>query len=504
MAFYTVTDTDLISIANTIREKTGGAAKIVYPSGFVDSLDNISDVVIEGSEYDQLIGLQSSLVPFVNSEVKKIGSYIFRSWSWTAVSIDACEEIGDYAFATCKSISEIYAPNVKSIGMQAFGQCSSLSAVDLPSCEYIGSSAFYNCMSIRSLSLPVCKSIAFYAFYRASIPVLDLPECEYIGPGAFSSCYVLQSASLPKCSCIEMYAFQNCTNLKSVYMVNCEYIGDRAFSGTSISGEISLSKCSGVGTGAFYNTRITSVSLPVCTHIGLYAFYSCSLLANAYLPQCSTIGRSAFMNTRLTSIDLPECTTMQDEAFKGCSYLAHVNIGSKCRSIPSSAFQNCNLSSIYLSSISYLGGCAFCQNYDLSIISIHLNYCSIGKYAFSGVGNGLTDGVDIAYFDVTDAHVYSHAFRNAKINKLIFSAHEGGVMGLGFWPSAFYGAVISSLYMYGYYVTMLYEGSFDKVFNGGASIGAIYVPEYIYSAYVDPECPWYVYSSRIFSVPFDD
>ena len=42
MAIYRTTDTELTSIANAIRAKTGGSSSLVYPTGFVSAINSIS------------------------------------------------------------------------------------------------------------------------------------------------------------------------------------------------------------------------------------------------------------------------------------------------------------------------------------------------------------------------------------------------------------------------------------------------------------------------------
>ena len=54
--------------------------------------------------------------------------------------------------------------NVSGIGNNAFGSCISLSQVSLPMCSYIDSYAFRSCGSLKQVSLPKCSYIGNYAF----------------------------------------------------------------------------------------------------------------------------------------------------------------------------------------------------------------------------------------------------------------------------------------------------------------------------------------------------
>lgn len=129
--------------------------------------------------------------------------------------------------------------NVSGIGNSAFGSCISLSQVSLPMCSYIGSYAFEYCYSLSQISLPKCSYIGEAAFNECkSLSQISIPMCSYIGSYAFRSCGSLKQVSLPKCSYIGNYAFLFC------YELNTITIG--------YSGVCSL------GSSVFYRTQITS------------------------------------------------------------------------------------------------------------------------------------------------------------------------------------------------------------------------------------------------------
>jgi uncharacterized repeat protein (TIGR02543 family) len=82
------------------------------------------------------------------------------------------------------------------------------------------------------------------------------------------------------------------------------------------------------GNGAFYNTSITSITIPESvTTINSYAFSGCTSLTSIEIPESVTsIGNTAFSDcTGLTSITIPaSVTTIRSSVFQNCSSLTSV------------------------------------------------------------------------------------------------------------------------------------------------------------------------------------
>ena len=87
--------------------------------------------------------------------------------------------------------------NVSGIGNSAFESCISLSQVSLPMCSYIGEAAFDECKSLSQISIPMCSYIGSYAFRSCgSLKQVSLPKCSYIGNYAFLFCYELNTITI--------------------------------------------------------------------------------------------------------------------------------------------------------------------------------------------------------------------------------------------------------------------------------------------------------------------
>ena len=99
MAKYGVKDTDLASIADAIRAKSGSAEPIVFPNGFKKSVD----------------GIQTS-----KSLLHK---------TITEYSDDTLANVTAYAFYMCQSLVSVDLPVAKGISSYAFYGCGSLTSI---------------------------------------------------------------------------------------------------------------------------------------------------------------------------------------------------------------------------------------------------------------------------------------------------------------------------------------------------------------------------------------
>ena len=111
----------------------------------------------------------------IPSSVTSIGDYAFSSCdSLSEIGIPSnVTSIGDSAFSSCDSLSEIVIPSsVTSIGDSAFSCCGSLSEIVIPSSvTSIGDHAFSCCDSLSEIVIPSSvTSIGDCAFFNCKIP----------------------------------------------------------------------------------------------------------------------------------------------------------------------------------------------------------------------------------------------------------------------------------------------------------------------------------------------
>ena len=98
---YIVSDTDLTSIADSIREVSGYSGSLTFPSGFVSAIERYSS----------------------DCEIARSNDYAFLNGSFSSTFAD---------------------DTITTIKAMAFYGCSTLTSVSFPACTTIGSSAFRN------------------------------------------------------------------------------------------------------------------------------------------------------------------------------------------------------------------------------------------------------------------------------------------------------------------------------------------------------------------------
>ena len=155
--------------------------------------------------------------------VTNIGDSAFAGCkSLTSIKIPkSVSNIGSYAFSGCKSLTSINIPDsVTNIGRNAFGGCESLKSINIPdSVTNIGRNAFGGCESLKSINIPdSVTNIGDGAFwYCESLTSINIPDSvTNIGQDAFKYCKSLTSINIPNSvTNIGKSAFWGCCNLPS-------------------------------------------------------------------------------------------------------------------------------------------------------------------------------------------------------------------------------------------------------------------------------------------------
>ena len=190
----------------------------------------------------------------------------------------------------------------------------------------------------------------------------------------------------------------------------------------------------GVGTNAFANDRLTSVTVPgSITNIGYEAFYNCYNLTNVTLANgVTSIGNYAFQNcTVLPGITIPgTITSIGVDAFNGCNDLTSVAIANGVTSIGDNAFAGCGLTSVTLgNSVASIGNYAFYYCTSLTSVTIPNSVTSIGDGAFESCYSltNVTLGGGVA-------SIGSYAFEDC--TSLTSVTIPGSVASIGSWAFA--------------------------------------------------------------------
>lgn len=272
-------------------------------------------IIGEGA-FRELYSLQDL---YISASVMIIEDYAFygcSALSGVSFAESMSVEIGDYAFADCNCLANIYLPyyggtvTFRSIGDYAFSNCSSLTDANITndSGEDIsfGNGVFAGCYSLERVSLPFGLTA--------------------IGDNFFCGCFNLIDVSVPETiSYIGANAFEGCSLLSSVYIPD---------------------SVTDIGKSAFAYSGLTEIYLPYgITVINKNTFEYCSNLEYVYIPETvKTIDEYAFAECHnLSDITIPDSVTViGDGAFGGCSQLESVEISGNVTSVGSGAFFGCS------------------------------------------------------------------------------------------------------------------------------------------------------------------
>lgn len=165
----------------------------------------------------------------------------------TTVIPDTVKEIGQGAFSSCLSLTDISLPeSIVSIGTEAFARCLYLTDIFLPdSVTDIGSKAFDCCARLQKIIIP--------------------DHVVRVGDGAFADCKLLKSVMIcDSVTHIGNTAFFMCESLRSVFLSeSVSYIEHNTFAYCSNLSEITIPQTvNGIGDKAFgYCTKLTSITL---------------------------------------------------------------------------------------------------------------------------------------------------------------------------------------------------------------------------------------------------
>ena len=438
---YLVQASQLTSIANAIRAKTGGTTSLAFPVGFISAIGEIETGGV-GYTIDD-IALRN--ISIASGSASKIGQFAFGCCSTlTTANFPIATNIETQAFAYCSALTTINFPQVLNISINAFTNCSALTTINFPMAQVIQNSAFTYCEALTTINFPEVSRIVASGFYAChALTTTNFPKATYIGQQTFGFCYALTTVNFPLLQSMGLQAFRNCSMLTTINFPMCIYIGASAFQSCSAltsayflgSTYISLPNSNAfystpmsisTYTGSFgsiyvpdtmlasYKTRANwsyysnrLVGVPVlytsgtaiasnayksasywgvygsqCTSIGSSAFQSCTSLVTAYFSVCTTIEAYAFSScSALTTIHFPACSYINICAFFSCSALTFANFPS-CTTVGSYAFDNCSALTIANFPVcTTIGGFAF--DYCSILTTINFPVCTtIGVSAF--------------------------------------------------------------------------------------------------------------------------
>lgn len=218
-------------------------------------------------------------------------------------------EIPEAAFFGNKYLSTVNVLEVKQMGDYAFMFCLNLTSINVPLLERVPMLGFLYCSSLRDVYLPIIKEIELMAFTDCtSLSTFSFSNVETIGDNAFEN-----------------------TSLNSIYCPKLTEVGTSTFQniqGSNGNGvTVRIPVATKIGEMAFYGTDILSISASNVKTLDISCFEDITRITSMELESVTTVGSRAFANTSLETLTLPSVTTIEG-AFSGSTDLTSLNLTS--------------------------------------------------------------------------------------------------------------------------------------------------------------------------------
>lgn len=352
----------------------------------------------------------------INNDIINVGKGAFSDCpKLTNVKFNASvDRLDEQAFYNCTGLRTITLPNNEvSLGKNCFYKCKNLGAIgfaentklenldgsffhetDLTAFNVSNSNPYYASENGLLLNKEGTKVIfaapAFFnnnsklinstyvldskytvigegAFAGINFTKLEFTNKELVIEGyAFANSSTLTEVVLPAegIASIGEYAFVNNSELKIINLENVKTIKKYAFSTTGLK-EIVISSDAVCEEGAFYNSKVSKVTIGENAEFGFGAFQNCLSLKEVVMPEKGGVhfGKSCFAkDTLLETIDLSKTDEyIEDEAFYGCTSLKIAELNNVKR-IGQYAFADCEvLSYLRMPIVEEIGEGAFTQ-----------------------------------------------------------------------------------------------------------------------------------------------
>lgn len=381
-------------------------------------------------DFQKFVNLESIGI----NKLKDIPAFAFRNLSkLNQIYMGECETIGAHAFENCVSLQSFEFSNIKKIGSKAFAGCTGLQSFKANKLTSFSADAFSGCTNLKTMDLGNISNLPVDSNGRFQLAGVDN----------------LESLTANSIETIPANFLKGYHKLKTVSFKSADNIGDYAFYDTALS-SYTIPNAQTVGDYAFYGTNIETVDFTEITSIGSYAFADCDNIEEINISYQITVGDGAFANCDLLSaITLSDAKNIPANVIVGCPNIVVIEFNQITElpfdedgttyvsdkpllnefltdyvtSVPDDYFSNNpELYSVYMPSLEYVGDRAFMNT---SIVEYPSDYIvHIGDYAFSGTG------LKKAYNNCVE-EVGDYAFKDCKALTKAKINNENGDFTLG-------------------------------------------------------------------------
>lgn len=295
-----------VDLSNVTEIAEGAFANCIS----LTTVENVENVVSVGDYAfnNASKAWQNQTVAFADG-LTYIGTYAFHQTAMSGIVANGVVSVGDYAFYNSKLQGELSLPAVKNIGAYAFAENSGITKISLGAVEKMGRDAF-SCTSGDG-SQPALTEVRFaegattvgernaFVLYdssnkiiaRTALTKVSLPTTvKEIGAQNFEMLVNLGEVDLSQVESIGARAFYGCENLtlKNDDAAKVKKIENYAFALTEKVDELELASVTQIGEGAFMESGLKTVALPLVERIGEGAFTR-SKLSTLTLPNTDTL-----------------------------------------------------------------------------------------------------------------------------------------------------------------------------------------------------------------------
>ncbi|MBQ6020651.1 MAG: leucine-rich repeat protein [Clostridia bacterium] len=389
------------------------SVKEILPCAFL-SAELRSITVADGNEYfksEDGVLYSKDGKTLVQFPAKKNGDYA------TDCAIpDGVEEIGDYAFAYAKKLTDVSVPaTVKTFGSGAFLECEALERFVFRDAEHstlttLGYNCFDGCKDLF-LALPdSVAEISAYCFRGCdSLTAFAVPpHVTAIRENVFDGCKNMTKIVIPGgVTTVEVSAFADCDALADVYFLGDTTAADALKAGASVgNGKLTGATWHCITDNILATGTVTDSDVKWTVYAsGLlevepdgpkteipdnqcpWNAWSFAITSMTVASGITSIGNNAFrhLSNLGGTVTLPDTVAhLGKEAFAHCRSLENILLPAALTEIPEGCFLECNsLKTIDIpGGVKSIGELAFRGCYSLTSATLHEGLESIGDMAF--------------------------------------------------------------------------------------------------------------------------